>query len=112
MEDQASSSNPGCDMKRTFLVSTAMLLLITAALKLYSAAGAARILSEVDPLFLLPNRVVMTGVGCTELLVAAYLFLGENERIKLLGTAWLGSAFLAYRFTLWLLNVPASCPCL
>src|SRR6188474_852415 len=44
-----------------FLKSAALLLGVTAAAKLLSAAGPARILDYPDPIFVITNRAVMTG---------------------------------------------------
>ena len=95
-----------------FLKSAALLLGVTAAAKLLSAAGPARILDYPDPIFVITNRVVMTGAGGLELLAVALLYFHKNIQWKLLAVAWLSTNFLIYRFGLWFLQVKQPCSCL
>jgi hypothetical protein len=95
-----------------FLKSAALLLGVTAAAKLISATGSAKILDYPDPIFLLTNRVIMTGAGGLELLAVALLCFHKNIQCKLLTVAWLSSNFLIYRFALWFLQVKQPCSCL
>ena len=95
-----------------FLKSAAILLGVTAAAKLISATGSAKILDYPDPIFLITNRVVMTGAGSLELLAVALLWFHKNIQCNLLTVAWLGSNFLIYRFGLWFLQVKQPCSCL
>jgi len=98
--------------KNFFLKSAALLLGVTAAAKLLSAAGPARILDHADPIFMVTNRVVMTSAGGLELLAVALLCFHKNIQWKLLTVAWLSTNFLIYRFALWFLQVKQPCSCL
>ncbi len=96
---------------KIFLYSTAVLLLLTAAAKVYSATGTARILTATDPLVHLAYGRIMVAVGAVEAAVAAYLLIGSNAPAKIWLVLWLGSNFMMYRLANDLLHIKL-CPCL
>lgn len=99
---------------RLFLVSVATVLFLTAAAKLYSAMGTARILSLADPLLLVNNRALLIALGIVETAVAAYLLLARGAAGQLRAVtvvSWLSSNFIAYRLGIYLMGV-SICPCL
>lgn len=94
-----------------FFVSSAILLLVTGAAKLYSTAGSARILLVIDPLLGITNRHLMFGTGLAELGIGLYLLVGRSDLARGLVVFWLSSNFMFYRVVSELLNVKM-CPCL
>jgi hypothetical protein len=99
---------------RLFLVSVATVLFLTAAAKLYSATGTARILSLADPLLHVNNRALLITVGLLEAAIAVYLLFARNERRHLRDATvvlWLSSNFIAYRLSIHFMGVSV-CPCL
>jgi hypothetical protein len=96
---------------KPFINSAATLLILTAAAKLYSAAGSARILTVTDPLLHMRYRYVMGAVGLIEVAVAFYLLMGRHVLAKSWLVFWLSSNFILYRFGNAFLHVRL-CPCL
>lgn len=96
---------------RVFIRSTGVLLLLTAAAKIYSATGTARILTATDPLIHLKYHTIMISVGLLEFAIALYLFFGRNAGLKPWLVLWLSSNFMMYRFANDLLHIKL-CPCL
>ena len=99
---------------RLFLVSVATVLFLTAAAKLYSATGTARILSLADPLLHVNNRILLAALGLVETAVAAYLLLVRGEASQLRAVtvvSWLSSNFIVYRLGIHFMGVN-TCPCL
>lgn len=96
---------------RLYGYSTAALLLLTAAAKLYSASGTVRILTATDPLLHLNYRHIMVAVGLLEAGIAVYLLKGHNVMAKTWLIFWLSSNFILYRFGNAFLRVKL-CPCL
>jgi hypothetical protein len=95
-----------------FLVSVATVLLLTAAAKLYSATGTARILSLADPLLHVNNRLLLIALGLVETAVAAYLLVVRGEQRQLraaIVVLWLSSNFIAYRLGIHFMGV-STCP--
>jgi hypothetical protein len=96
---------------KLFLYSTAALLLVTAAAKLYSATGTHRILGTSDPLLQVNYRAIMSGVGLLESAIAFYLLMGRSLMAKSFLVFWLSSNFMVYRFATDFLGIKM-CPCL
>lgn len=96
---------------KIFLRSAAVILCLTGVTKLWSAAGTARLLSEIDPLIHLTTRQIMVAVGLIELAIALFLLFGRGVLGKLWLVFWLGSNFLIYRSAKDLFHLNA-CPCL
>lgn len=95
-----------------FIYTAGAVLLITAAAKLVSAGGDARILQRPDPVFGISFRSLFFLVGTFEMAVAAFCFFGNRRGIQAALVAWLGTSFLLYRLGLWWVGYPAPCPCL
>ena len=94
-----------------FVRSTAILLLLTAGAKLYSAGGSARILTATDPLFHLTNRELMLAAGLLEAAIAVYLLAGRSRVAQTFLIFWLSANFILYRFGLHFIHHKV-CPCL
>jgi hypothetical protein len=97
---------------RFFVKSAGVLLLITAAAKMFTVfAGHTPILSQHDPILMIPFRAELLGVAVLEIVIAAVCFFAERIRLQLGLVAWLATSFAAYRFGLWLLGIQF-CQCL
>jgi hypothetical protein len=90
----------------------AFVLAATALAKIFSAGGAAQILSRPDPLLLLSTRHLLVLVALIELSVAAYLVAGNSPHDKFRLVLWVSSAFILYRVLLFHLAPGTPCPCL
>ena len=97
---------------RCFIYSAGALLLITAAGKLVSAGGHARILENSDPILRLSFRRVFELVGGLECIVALFCLFGRQPKLKAGLLAWLSTCFLAYRLGLSLVGYHRPCSCL
>jgi hypothetical protein len=104
---QSGRYDPG----RLFFIFSACFLAVTGIAKLYSATGTAKLLSQSDEFLHVNLRLLMIATGVVELLLAAYLSLGSNNRAKAIALLWLSSNFILYRFANSLLGIEY-CPCL
>jgi hypothetical protein len=96
---------------RWFIYSAALVLILTAAAKFYSATGSARILTATDQVLHLTYRRVMLLAGSLEIAIGAYLIVGRNSTAKIWLVLWLSGNFLFYRCVTDFLGVKV-CPCL
>ncbi len=80
-----------------FFRSAAAMLFLTAAAKLYSMTGYARILAKPDQLLHVNNRLLMALMAVVEGTVAIYLLRGKQERTRALALFWLSGNFMLYR---------------
>lgn len=91
----------------------AVVLFVTATIKIISAFGSARILTTPDPVFGLTYRWLYACVALIELLVAfAGLFRVTTDATTLILFTWLGGCFLIYHGALYMMNAPEPCGCL
>lgn len=96
--------------RKLYFVSIAVLLLVTAVAKLFSATGSSKILEMSDPIFLVSYGHLMYGVAIMEMLVAAYSYLGRSDLLRALVILWMSTNFMLYRFGMQMLNIRL-CPC-
>jgi hypothetical protein len=96
----------------TFVISSGILLALTAVAKLISSFGTARILYNVDPIFLISFGRIFQVTAVVELGVAAICFLNKNRKVQSGLIALLASSFLLYRFGLHWVGYRSLCPCL
>jgi hypothetical protein len=94
------------------LVVSGLSLGLSAAFKLISALGTARILAEPDPLFGITNQQLFLLAGLLEASVAAVILANRNLRLRLILLAALSANLLLYRLGVWWLGAPQPCPCL
>jgi hypothetical protein len=95
-----------------FFRSAALLLLVTAAAKAYSAlTGTAKILAMQDAFLHINNWLLMCSVAMLEAGLALYLWRGRSDGLRAAALLWLSSDFMLYRFVNYLLDVKY-CPCL
>ena len=103
-------------MRRTivqyFLISAALILLLTGSAKLISAFGSSKILHENDPILAIPNRLLLLLAGIVEIGTAVSVFLGKSKHFLCLWISVLGAQFLLYRCAFELGGFSRGCPCL
>jgi hypothetical protein len=95
-----------------FIWSAAVILFMTAAAKLVSAADHVPTLMRMDPVLNISNRHFFLLAGLLELAVSAFLLTGRNDRMKLMLIAWLATNFALYRAGLWWNHSAHLCSCL
>jgi hypothetical protein len=99
-------------IEKWFQISVVLVLTITAASKVLSATGSAKILNYQNELFLIPNRYVMVLAACVEVIVIACILIIRNSPVKLYLSGVLSLVFLLYRFTMHSIGSLTPCPCL
>jgi hypothetical protein len=92
--------------------ASVVLLVFSAASKLVSAVGSARILLEQDPVFGMTNRQLFFLLGFLELAVVFTIVRTPNLKLKLLLLAGLSTNMLLYQAGILWLGLPRPCPCL
>ena len=97
---------------KCYFASVVVILVLTAAAKIVSAAGSAGVLKAQDRLIPISNRTLLLTVAPIEILVAVTLLLAEAEIIKSASVVWLSVCFGTYRFGLMCLGHIWVCPCL
>ena len=86
-----------------FFRSAAVLLILTALAKGFSALGSNTILEKPDPVFwVLKNRELLVLVGGVEMTVAGLLLSSMPVKVRRGGLLWLCANFLLYRAGLWM----------
>jgi len=99
-------------MTQWYLNAVVVVLLVTAAAKLYSATGTAIVLDVPEAPLPLSYRQTLVLVGLLEVAVAGVILFCRGNTVKLVSVAWLGSNFVLYRVASALLTVGRPCPCL
>ena len=100
-------------LKSIFLYSSAIILLLTAVAKLYSASGTSRILTYPDPLLAIKYKPLMLIAALCELAVAAVVLHSRNDKLKYLSLLWISLNFALYHIGYAVLGLPQQlCPCL
>jgi len=95
-----------------FVWSSAALLIVTAAAKLVSCFGTAKILQNSDPLVGLRFGRLMFIAGIIELGVAVNSLFLKDRIVAVTLIAWLASVFVLYRLGLFFVGLNIPCPCL
>jgi hypothetical protein len=91
---------------------SAVILGLSGLFKLISAAGTARMLSTVDPLFGITSQQFFLLAGVVEVGTVAVVLRSRNYSRNLILIAALGTDFLLYRAGLRWLGIGHPCPCL
>lgn len=113
LQSALGSGNTPTRHEQRFLQSAAVLLILTAVSKGFSAFGSSSILEKPDPVFwVLKNRELLLLVGFAEILVATLLLSRISLSMKRGGLIWLCANFLLYRAGLWMTGMPATCKCM
>jgi len=97
--------------RQFFLISVAIILTASGALKMIGSSLDLRFLSEPDPILtFFTTRQIMIGTALVEFLFAALILFLDGSMPNCL-IAWLSTNFLMYRFGLWIIGA-GRCPCL
>jgi hypothetical protein len=91
---------------------TAIILGLTAVLKLVAAAQSSRYLLEPDPILLLPNRAVLLTVATVEIAIALFLIKSSDKWLKFSAHLWVVVCFSFYRIGWWIADIKEPCSCL
>ena len=89
-----------------------MVLVLTGAAKIISAAGSARILKLSDPILGVPFYKLFLILGAAEIAIALLCLKGKNLILQSALVAWLSASFLFYRLGLLWVGFGSHCPCL
>lgn len=113
----AMSSTQGAKSWRRFVIllfvySAGAVLLVTAAAKLVSAHGTARILENEDPILKISFRRLFELVGTLELIISLICFIPKWLGLRVGLVAWLATSFLVYRIGLKWVGYTKPCSCL
>jgi len=95
-----------------FIKSAGVLLIVTAAAKLISSFGPARIEDHLDPFFVIRFRNFFRISGAIELVVAAICLFSANRKLQVGIIAVLSTNFLLYRIGLHWIGYNNLCHCL
>ncbi len=94
-----------------FLIAIAVILVLTALAKIWSAFGQTAVLYEIDPIFGISFRTLMLVAASLELIVAG-VCLYRSELVAAVAVVWLSLAILIYRIGLWWVGWEKPCHCL
>jgi hypothetical protein len=95
-----------------FISFSGILLLVTAAAKLISGVGTAKLLRRLDPVFFVSFREILYVAAVMEITVAAFCLFGRNRILRAGLIAMLATNLLFYRFGLYWQGYSDICPCL
>jgi hypothetical protein len=98
--------------REPFLVTAALVLVVTGLAKVLSAMGHGRILMLPDPVFGISYRHLLLLVGLVEFCIACFVFRARRRNLALLAVAWMATGFLLYRVGLSYIGGPQPCHCL
>jgi hypothetical protein len=99
-------------LPRLFVYSAGTLLLFTAAAKLVSSGGDARILQMTDPIVGIRFRNLLWLVGGVELVVAVVCLSRRRLGLQAALVGWFAVNCVVYRLSLLLVGYHRPCPCL
>ncbi len=100
-------------IEQRVLIGCGIILVVTGLAKIGASFGNARLLQGLDPVFGLPYKPFMIGVGLVEILVGlTCLFRRVSATIGSTTLVWLVAMFGLYRIGLWRSNEDAPCECL
>lgn len=97
---------------RLFLLSTAGIMTTVGMAKVFSVFSGTRLLSVLDPIFVIQFRYLMLAAGLAEIVIAIVCFFGKRQTLAIVLVAWLSANFVVYRFGLWWMGWHRPCGCL
>ena len=100
------------NLRDLFFYSTAVILFVMAASELLISKGIPALLNYPDPIFGLPNQVMLCLLAGLNLVVSAFLLFRSKRRFKAELVAWLANVLLVYRVGETSLGVPFLPSCL
>ena len=89
-----------------------VILAIIGWAKIMAVFGDAKILSELDPVIGVSNRLIMVITGIIEIPVGVMIIIFRRQFWTSLLLLWLSLNILTYRIMFWYANPPEPCPCL
>jgi hypothetical protein len=101
-----------------FVISTSVLLIVTAVAKIISSTGSAHILQYADPIFGLSFRHMLSIAAILELIIGALGLIGaaglfaKNPMLRVSLIAWFATGLLLYRVSLVAINYHRPCLCM
>jgi hypothetical protein len=95
-----------------FIFLSGILILITAAAKVLSGFGSARVLQYDDPIFSISFQSLFLIAGAIELIIAVVCFIGNSFYLRISLIAWFSTCLLLYRFGVIWIGYHKPCPCL
>lgn len=98
-------------MKRVFIWSVALVVLVTAVSKLWALNSASQILVRPDPVFRIPYRSVLLGATVLEILLFLILISTATSRVKALVLVVFAESLAGYKLLRWLITQSAACDC-
>lgn len=99
-------------LQKAFIVCSCIILLLTVFAKFFSINSSLKLLDYSDPIFGLPNRILMLIAACFEAVVILFCFLPFETKLKCALVGFSGSVFLAYRLGLFVVGFEGWCACL
>lgn len=99
-------------MRSRFILSFGIILVVTGSAKIANAFGNSSLLAVQDPIIGIRFGHLMMGVGVVEIGIALVCFWCRTQAIALNLVAWISTAFLVYRFSLWWIDWKRPCNCL
>lgn len=98
--------------QKLFVISSAIILILTAVAKYLAAFGNAKILQVADPLTGLPFRELLFFAATLEVIVALICMFSQRGVVQFRLIAWLALIFLVYRLGLIWIGYHRPCSCL
>lgn len=100
-------------VRRAFITVVGLVLLATAAAKLITIGGDAKLLRRADSIFpfLTVRQLLFLGASA-ELALVCLLCVLKDHRCCILAIAWLSTLFLSYRIAKWVSGAREPCVCL
>jgi len=95
-----------------FIASSAVILILTAAAKLFSLLQPDAILNYADPLLNVTNRRILQFTSLLEISGAIVLLMASRQAFSFLVIWTISAQFVLYRVLLWQLDPAAPCACL
>jgi len=99
-------------MCEVLLVTSAIILSVTAVFKVSAAIGNARVLSEPDPLLGVSTRFVMLASAVLEAVITALLLRCKSWTVCGFAVSSLAAQFVLYHVVKRMTGLSGSCPCL
>jgi predicted neutral ceramidase superfamily lipid hydrolase len=95
-----------------FIMSAAIILIITGFSKIWSAFGTAKLLAFPDPITGVHFGYLILTVGLVELIIAATCLSIKSQLLALSLIAWMATNLFLYRAGLWWIGWVRPCSCL
>jgi hypothetical protein len=105
-------STSGDTFVKWFIISAAVIFIISGIAKVVSGFGPAGIFNTNDPVFRIPFRTLMFLIGGLEIVVAGLCLRFNQSSFRLPLISFVALNFILYRIILWKINWTGPCHCL